>query len=115
MTRQVTVNRIEDGVLVVPLGYVARNPGHAEFIQDGGDVLVFELDGLVRPANLGHEGLAVPGFDVWAPRKIGCEHSEIVGDDCIELVILPMRPNLCFVSHFSPVMIFKTLLARYPT
>ena len=98
---EVTVYRIEDGVLIVPLGLVAGNPGHAQFIQHSRNVLVLELDGAVRPANLGHEGRTMPGFDIWSPGEIGCEHGEVVGDDRIEFVILPMRPNLRFVSHLS--------------
>jgi hypothetical protein len=42
----------------------------------------------------------MPGFDVWSPGKIGGEHVEVIGNDRIELVIVPICPNLRFVSHF---------------
>src|SRR5579872_653669 len=60
---------------------------------------MLEFDGPVRPANLGHEGRAMARFHVRCSTKIGCEHGEVVGDNRIEFVILPMRTNLRFVSH----------------
>jgi len=39
----------------VSLGYVAGNPRHAQLIQYSRNILVFELDRAVRPANLRHE------------------------------------------------------------
>ena len=33
------------------------------------------------------------------PREIVFEHGEIVGYDCIELVILPLLPDFGFVGH----------------
>ena len=71
--------------------------------QNSRNILVLELNRAVRPANLGHESLTMPEFNVLLPGKIGCEHGEVVGDDCIEFVILPMPPNLRFVSHFVSV------------
>jgi hypothetical protein len=106
--REVTVNRIEDRALVVPLGSVAGNPRQAQLIQHRRNVLVLKFDGMVSPAYPSHEALAVAGFDVALSRKVGRQHSEIVGDNCIEFIALPMRPKLCFGSHFSPVMTLNT-------
>jgi hypothetical protein len=87
--------------LIVPLGLVAWNPWYTQFIQYSRNVLVLELDRAMRPTNLGHEDGAMPGFDVWSPGEIGSEHGEVVGDDHIAFVSLPMRPDLRFVSHLS--------------
>ena len=99
MLRKIAIYRVENGVLVVPLGLVTRNPRHAQFVQNSRNILVLELDRAVCSANLRHESLTVPGFNVVLRGKFGREHGEVVGNDRIEFVILPMRPNLRFVSH----------------
>jgi hypothetical protein len=66
--------------------------------------LVLEFDRAVRSANLRYESHTIPGFKVALPGKFGREHSEVVGADRIEFVILPMRPNLRFVSHVVATM-----------
>lgn len=60
---------------------------------------MFELDGPVRPADPRHQSLAMPRLYVWSTGQVRFEHVEIVGHNCIELVILPMRPEFRFVSH----------------
>ena len=60
---------------------------------------MLELDRAVRPANLLHKGCAVPGFHIRASSEVGREHVEVVGDDGIELVILPVRSDLRFICH----------------
>src|ERR1035437_2553485 len=71
MLAEVAVDGSEDSVLIVPLGYVAGNPGHTEFIQHSRNILVFELHGAVCPPNLGHESSTMPGLDIWAPGRVG--------------------------------------------
>jgi hypothetical protein len=71
------------------------------FVKNSRNILVLELDRAVRPANLSHESLTMPGFNVLLPGKIGCEHGEVVGDDFIEFIFLPMRPDFRFVSHLA--------------
>ena len=39
------------------------------------------------------------GFNIGLSGEIGREHGEIVGDDSVEIVILPIRSDLCFVRH----------------
>jgi len=87
---QIPVECVQEGLLVIAVGFVARYPGKAEFIEDGRNVFVFELNGTAGPASLGHEGFAVPGFDVWAASEVVRQHLEIVGNDCLEFVILPI-------------------------
>ncbi len=71
---------------------------------------MLELDRAVRPANLGHKSLAMPGFNVLLPGKIRCEHGLVIGDDYFEFVIQPMLPNLRFVNHLvAAVEIAKRL------
>ena len=41
---EITVYRIEDGVLIISFGLVAGNPGHAQFIQDRRNILVLEFN-----------------------------------------------------------------------
>jgi hypothetical protein len=94
MLRKITIYRVENGVLVVPFGLVARNPRHSQFVQNSRNILVLELDRAVRPANLRHESLTVPGFNVVLLGKFGREHGEVVGDDRIEFVILPALAGL---------------------
>ncbi len=54
MLGEETVYRVKDGLLIVPLGLVAGNPGHAQLVQYGGDVLMLEFDRAVGAANPGH-------------------------------------------------------------
>lgn len=56
---KVSIDCVENCVLIVPLWHVAGNPWQAKFIQDCGDILVLEFNGSVRPADLRHEGGAV--------------------------------------------------------
>ena len=53
---------------------------------------MLELDGAMRPANLHHKSRAMPGFYIGLSCEIGCQHGEIIGDDDIELIALPIVP-----------------------
>ena len=71
----------------------------------------------VRPiwaAMMMSEG-TMPRFHIRLPGEIGREHGEIVGDDSVELVILPIRSDLCFIRHLccrSSEKPFNCFLAR---
>jgi hypothetical protein len=39
------------------------------------------------------------GFDVAAPSEVGIQHDEVVGDNGIEFIILPICSDLRFVGH----------------
>ena len=100
MPSKVAVYRIEDRVLIVSLRFVTRNPGQSQFIQHSRKVLVLELDGAVRPSDLGHQFPTMVEFNVGPTGKFGFEHREIIRHDCVQLVVLPIGTDLRFVSHF---------------
>lgn len=96
---EVPFNRVEDCVLVVLLWLVARDPGHAKFIEDCRDVLVFKLDRSLRSAKPGHPLAPMAGFDIGAAFKVIGEHREVAGDNRVKLVISPLRSALRLVNQ----------------
>jgi hypothetical protein len=64
--------------------------GQAEFAENGGDVLVLELNGAMRPADLCHQDFAMPGLDVLAAGQLGFQHFEVVAHNGVELVVPPL-------------------------
>lgn len=102
MGRQVTVDRTEDGALIVPLRLVPLNPRQTEFFENRGDVLVLELDRAVGPADPRHEDGTVMGLDVAPACQLLRQHGEIVGDDLIQLVVRPRLPDFLIIRHAAP-------------
>ena len=60
---------------------------------------MFELHRALWPIYLGHQGPTMLGFDVVAPGEVGVQHDEVVGDNGVEFIILPICSDLCFVGH----------------
>ena len=78
------------------LGEVARNPRQAKLIEHSRNILVFYINSTERRVG---PRLATPRLSMRPPEKISRKHGEVVGDDRIDFVILPIRPNPRFISH----------------
>src|ERR1035441_8842860 len=101
MMGEVSVNCVEDSVLIVPLWHIAWNPRKPQFVEYGRDILVLEFDGPVCATDLRHEGCTMPGFYVRLSREIGSEHGEVVRNNSIEFVVSPGFPDLFFIGHLT--------------
>src|ERR1035437_4766619 len=102
MAGQVTINGINYRLLVVTLRLVTRYPRQTKLIEHGRDVLVLIFDRSVGPTDPCPQSFAVPGLDVASAGKLGIEHREIVRDNRVNFVGLPICPNLRFVDHARP-------------
>ena len=60
---------------------------------------MLELDRPVSSTGLLHQGPGVMRFDVRLTGLFSGEHGEVVGDDGVEFLVLPIGTDLGFVSY----------------
>ena len=53
----------------------------------------------MRSSDLFHQDSTMVRFDIWLPRQLSPQHRKVVGDNGIELIIVPRFSDLLFVSH----------------
>ena len=99
---EVAVDGVEDGGLVVGHGAVAAHMWQAQFGGDGRDVHMLELDRAVAAPGSLHQGAGAVSLDEGLSGGVEGEHGEIVGDDGVELVRVPVRANLGLIYHAPP-------------
>ena len=101
MVCQIPADSADKCVLVVAFGAVAWNPRDAQFIENGRNVLVLELDRVMGAADARHQQRAVPRLHIGSAPEFVHEHVEVVGDDVVKLIILPIGPKFLRISHLS--------------
>ncbi len=99
MGTQIAVNRRKDRLLIIPLRDVARYPRHPQFVKRSGNILMLEFNRAMGSANLLHESSTMFSLYIRPADKVRLEHGEIIGNDGVKLVVLPMGAYFCLVGH----------------
>ncbi len=81
MRGEIALDRTKQRALIVRLGLVATDGWSPEFLKNGRDVHMLELDGPVRAANPIHQRTAMVGFHVGFATLFSLKHGEIVFED----------------------------------
>ncbi len=97
--RKIALDGRENGFLIIPHRLVARNPRLAQFFEDSRDILMLEFDRALGPANLLLERRIVAPFHIGSLGKLRLQHGEVVGDDGVQFVIAPVRPDFTVVRR----------------
>ena len=99
MLKQVALDGPAQGLLKIGERLVAVDGRQAEFDQHSRDVHVLAFDRARRAANPFPQGGVVVGLDVGTTGKLVGEHGEIISDDGVELVRVPVSSYPRLVCH----------------
>lgn len=99
MCGKITFDRAEYRVLIVPLRDVAWDPRESELVQNGRNILMLELHGLVGPADPLHDAFRMMRLLVRLPAQFTAQHLEVVRDDDVEFVIAPRSAEFVWISQ----------------